>query len=69
MASWPRDFDVYEGRMAGARMMVAIDLAARAHAPLASHPLRLQLRVAMLAPRPDGLRDQSDYGRQPPSAS
>ena len=46
--------------MAGARMMVAIDLAARAHAPLASHPLRLQLRVAMLAPRADGLRDGSE---------
>lgn len=46
--------------MAGDRMMVAIDLGARPQAPLASHPLRLQLRVAMLSPRPDGLRDGSE---------
>jgi hypothetical protein len=57
---WKDDFDFYEGRMADDRMIVLIDLAADRHAPLASHPVRLQVRVAMHQPRLDGLRSREE---------
>ena len=53
---WEQDFDFYEAQFDEARVAIFLDLAASKHAPLASHPLRLQVRVAMLSPRPDGLR-------------
>src|SRR5262245_61916732 len=59
-ASWEPNFDFYEGRWGDDRMMVLIDLGAAAHAPVASHPIRLQLRVRMLDPRPDGLRSNAE---------
>jgi hypothetical protein len=57
---WTEDFDFYEGRMGDDRVMVLIDLAANRHAPLPSHPIRLQVRVAMLQPRLDGLRSDEE---------
>lgn len=56
----PQDWDFYEGAAEQGRAMVLINLGAKAHAPLASHPVRLQVRVAMLQPREDGLRHQDE---------
>ena len=53
---WESDFDFYEAQFDEARVAIFLDLAASAHAPVATHPLRLQVRVAMKSPRPDGLR-------------
>ncbi len=53
---WAPQFEFYEARAGSGRAFVTIDLAAASRAPLASHPIRLQLRVKMQAPRPDGLR-------------
>ncbi len=37
-----------------------LDMAAAQHAPVASHPHRVQIRVRMTLPRPDGLRHGSE---------
>jgi hypothetical protein len=60
MRSWDPDFDVYLARMNDAPASFVIDMAAAAHAPLASHPLRVQTRVKLRQPLPDGLRDASE---------
>jgi regulator of RNase E activity RraB len=57
---WDGDWDFYEGTMEEDRMFVTLDLAAQEHAPLASHPMRLHVRFAMLQPREDGLRSDEE---------
>jgi hypothetical protein len=60
-AAWTSDFDFFEARLA--KDVVGsffVDLAAKEHAPVASHPVRLAVRVAMRAPRPDGLRSSEE---------
>jgi hypothetical protein len=60
---WDPDFDFYEGTIDDDdRCLVTIDLGARRAAPLRSHPVRLQIRVEMHHPLPDGLRapEESD---------
>ena len=58
--SWEPDFDFYEAEFDEARVALFVDLAAAKNAPLATHPLRLQMRVAMRAPRADGLRSPDE---------
>ena len=53
---WSENFDFYEGSSGEDRAIVTLDLAAARHAPVATHPLRLQFRVEMHHPRADGLR-------------
>lgn len=57
---WEPDFDFYEAQFDEARVAIFLDLAGVSHAPLASHPLRLQVRVAMKTPRADGLRSPEE---------
>ena len=59
MAPWEQDFDVYLGELDGGAASFVVDLAARDHAPLASHPLLLTLVVPMRHARPDGLGTQA----------
>lgn len=47
-------------RIGGAPASFALDMAAARFAPVATHPLRVQIRVKLLRPRPDGLRDGSE---------
>ncbi|MBI5531377.1 MAG: DUF695 domain-containing protein [Deltaproteobacteria bacterium] len=54
------DWDFYEGTMDSDRAFIAVDLSLKTHAPLASHPTRLQVRFAMLQPREDGLRSAEE---------
>lgn len=62
MAEWEQDFDAYVALLDDAPASFMLDLAAHAHAPLASHPARVQVRVTMKSPRDDGLRaaDEAD---------
>jgi hypothetical protein len=57
---WRQDFDFYLVEIEERPASFVVDLAASAHAPLASHPVRIDGRVPMLRPRPDGLRDASE---------
>lgn len=59
---WSPSFDVYESRIEDRRIIFVLDMNAAEHAPLDTHPVRLQVRVAMRSPREDGLRsaDESD---------
>jgi len=59
---WSPSFDVYESRIEDRRIIFVLDMTAAEYAPLESHPVRLQVRVAMRSPREDGLRspDESD---------
>src|SRR5690348_5410852 len=59
-APWEQNFDFYEGTNGDARAIIRVDLAAAEHAPVASHPVRLQFRVKMLEPREDGLRSEQE---------
>jgi hypothetical protein len=59
-APWRQDFDFYLVEIEERPASFVVDLAASAHAPLASHPVRIDGRVPMLRPRPDGLRDASE---------
>lgn len=54
--AWEPDFDFWEARFEETRVAIFLDLAAQDHAPVATHPVRLHVRVAMRTPRPDGLR-------------
>ncbi len=54
------EFDFYLTRIGDSPVSFVLDMALAASAPLESHPLRLEVRVAMLAPRPDGLRDAGE---------
>jgi regulator of RNase E activity RraB len=60
MALWQENFDFYEARAREGRAFISVDLAAKQHAPVASHPVRLQFRVKMKQPRPDGLRSEEE---------
>ncbi|MGV3619168.1 MAG: DUF695 domain-containing protein [Archangium sp.] len=57
---WTENFDFYEARATKGRALVSLDLAAAEHSPVESHPLRVQVRVKMLAPREDGLRSSEE---------
>src|SRR4051812_8232019 len=59
-ALWQENFEFYEAAAKTGRAMVSIDLAAAEHAPVASHPVRVQFRVKMLQPREDGLRSAEE---------
>jgi hypothetical protein len=59
-SGWAENFDFYEGSSGEDRAIVTLDLAAGGHAPVATHPLRLQFRVEMRHPRPDGLRSATE---------
>jgi hypothetical protein len=58
--AWEQDFDVYMASLEDKPASFVVDLAADPHAPLASHPLLLSIRVPMLRPREDGLRDAGE---------
>jgi hypothetical protein len=57
---WEPQFDVYEARLDTDRLIIRVDLAARAHLPVATHPLRLTVSVAMRSPDSDGLRSREE---------
>ena len=57
---WTENFDFYEAAASKGRAMISLDLAAAEQAPLESHPVRMQFRVKMLQPRPDGLRSAEE---------
>lgn len=54
---WQENFAFYLTNLDGHPASFVVDLNAE---PQESHPLRLQLRVPLLKPRPDGLRDQAE---------
>ncbi len=60
MDRWEQDFDFYMARIDDRPASFVIDLAAAAHAPVASHPLQVAIRVPMLVARADGLRDADE---------
>ncbi|HVV87403.1 MAG TPA: DUF695 domain-containing protein [Kofleriaceae bacterium] len=60
MVSWEQDFDFYMAQIEDQPASFVIDLAAAGQAPLPTHPLLLSIRVPMLRPRADGLRDASE---------
>jgi hypothetical protein len=55
--SWQPNFGFYLSRLGEDPASFVVDLNAQ---PQTSHPLRLQLRVPLRAPRADGLRDRSE---------
>src|SRR5262245_61311348 len=55
--TWTPDFDFYMTLIDDKPASIVVDLAARAAAPVASHPILVGIRVPMQRPRPDGLRD------------
>jgi uncharacterized protein (TIGR01619 family) len=57
---WEQDFDAYLAELDEAPASFMIDLGAYAHAPLDSHPTRVQVRVPMTSPRDDGLRSSGE---------
>jgi regulator of RNase E activity RraB len=59
-ATWEPQFDVYMATVDGHRASFVLDMGAAPHVPVRSHPLRLQVRVRLLHPREDGLRDASE---------
>jgi Family of unknown function (DUF695) len=61
MARWEPDFDFYDADLEGTLVAVFLDLGASAHAPVATHPLRFQVRIALALPRPDGLHGAEEH--------
>jgi len=59
-AHWEQDFDFYLALIDGTSASFRVDLDAADNAPVETHPVRLALRISMLAPRPDGLRSDSE---------
>jgi hypothetical protein len=57
---WEPDYDIYEMLRDDKRAMTSVDLGAAAHAPLATHSHRMQVRTRMHAPRDDGLRSTEE---------
>lgn len=55
MERWAQHFGEYERAVDGRPARIAFDLAAAAHAPLASHPLRVEVALAV------GLRDAAGW--------
>jgi hypothetical protein len=60
MSLWKEHFDFYEAAAKTGRAFVNLDLAAAPHAPVSTHPVRLQFRVKMKQPREDGLRSNEE---------
>ena len=56
--SWQPNFDFYMTRLGDDPASFLVDLGA---VPQPSHSLRLHVRVPLLRPRPDGLRDASEF--------
>lgn len=56
-APWRQDFDIFERREEDVRVLILVDLASH---PVESHPVRLEVFVALQRPREDGLRDESE---------
>lgn len=56
MPPWQQDFDVYLAMIEELPASFVVDLAAAEHAPLATHPLLLTVRIEMQLKREDGLR-------------
>jgi hypothetical protein len=52
---WEPDFDFWSARLDDTPAQMFLDMAAAQHAPLLSHPVRLQVRVALKEPSDDGL--------------
>jgi regulator of RNase E activity RraB len=57
---WEPRFEFYFSEHDGCPFSSFIDLEARKHAPLASHPVALRARLQMRDPRPDGLRSAAE---------
>lgn len=51
---------MYVTAVDGVPAAIVVDLAAGAAAPLATHPLEVAIRIVLLRPHPDGLRDASE---------
>ena len=60
MAAGKPSWNTYDSSVEGAPHSFLVDIAAAPHAPLASHPTRLQVRVPLQRPRADGTRDASE---------
>jgi hypothetical protein len=60
MARWEPRFEFYFSERRGCRFSTFVDLEARAHAPVATHPVALRARLQMHDPRPDGLRSAAE---------
>ena len=60
MLAWKPSFDFYETSLEGRRAIVMLDLGAVRYTPVNTHPTLLQIRVAMLQPREDGLRSTEE---------
>jgi uncharacterized protein DUF695/regulator of ribonuclease activity B len=60
MARWEPRFEFYFSDRDGCRFSTDVDLDARKHAPMESHPVVLRARVLMHDPRPDGLRSAAE---------
>jgi regulator of RNase E activity RraB len=58
--AWEPAFEFYEARLGDDRLVVLLDLNASQHAPVLTHPYRLEVMVPMLEPRPDGLRSSEE---------
>lgn len=58
--TWQPQFDVYMAAIDGSPASFMLDMGVAPHAPVRSHQLRLQVRVKLLHPREDGLRDASE---------
>ncbi len=56
-ATWEPSFNFYLSELEGRVVSFVVDLNAQT---LPSHPLRLQVRVPLRSPRPDGLRDSAE---------
>ncbi|WP_426753767.1 DUF695 domain-containing protein [Myxococcus sp. Y35] len=57
---WDECFDTYLIELEDGPTLFLLDMHAAPHAPLASHPIRLAVRVTMKSPRPDGLRSREE---------
>lgn len=55
MPGWDPDFDTYLTLVEEAPASFVVDLAAAQHAPLDSHPVRVQVRLTLQAPTEDGM--------------
>ncbi|MFP2957862.1 DUF695 domain-containing protein [Myxococcus sp. 1LA] len=60
MKPWDESFDTYLIELEDGPTSFLLDMHAAPHAPLASHPIRLAVRVTMKSPRPDGLRSREE---------
>ncbi len=56
MAEWEPNFDVYMANVDGAATSFVVDMNAAKSGPIATHPRRIQVRVKLLSPLPNGLR-------------